>query len=87
MAGFCEVVQTLRMDREKRGTNDSLLPYEQRIVSELLEDDGLAIIAPGLGFQRILAALVRCFSASSTTSTSTRPLYLFINLSSSQETL
>lgn len=36
-----------------------LLAYEQQIVEELLAEDGLCITAAGLGWHRVIAAMLR----------------------------
>ena len=36
-----------------------LLPYEQQIIGEWVEQDALVILGSGLGWQRLLAVLLR----------------------------
>lgn len=40
-----------------------LLPFQQALVSELLQEDGLAILAPGLGLHQVVAVLLRLQNA------------------------
>ncbi|KAL6745331.1 ERCC4 protein, partial [Haematococcus lacustris] len=42
-----------------RSTMARLLPYEQTLVGELIEEDALCILAAGLGWQRMVAVIIR----------------------------
>jgi hypothetical protein len=35
-----------------------LLPFQRQLVSELLDEDGLCIMSAGLGWQKVLEAVV-----------------------------
>lgn len=56
----------------KDGTQQSyqLLGYEQQIVQEMLEQDALCIMAAGLGWHRVIAAMLKMHDSSASGETS-----------------
>ena len=37
----------------------TLLPFQRSLIEELLEEDGLVVLSPGLGLQQVVAVLLR----------------------------
>jgi hypothetical protein len=49
----------LAREAMREATSSVLLPFQRALVEELLEEDGLCVLSPGLGLHQVVAVLLR----------------------------
>lgn len=51
--------QAVAGDAVREAASSLLLPFQRALVEELLEEDGLCVLSPGLGLHQVVAVLLR----------------------------
>lgn len=49
----------LAVEAMRQAATATLLPFQRSLIEELLEEDGLVVLSPGLGLQQVVAVLLR----------------------------
>ncbi|KAL4433054.1 hypothetical protein ABPG77_006481 [Micractinium sp. CCAP 211/92] len=58
-AAVAQPVSELEADAMRQAAAGLLLPFQRSMVEELLEEDGLCVMSPGLGLHQVVAVLLR----------------------------